>query len=239
MAELGTVTRALLGFVRDSGDGTGLARRICEACVDGLDIDGAAISLLTASASRETLWASDPTAELLEDLQFTLNEGACMEAATTGRAVLVSDLRQATEIARWPMFASAVVEQTGVRTLLALPLQWGTVNLGVLDMYRQTPGGLNDVQRRDALAAADTSALMLLGQRTEPGGDGSGEWLDHAVGHRAEVHQATGMVIAQLDLGAADALARIRAHAFVRQRLLIDVARDVVDRKLVFTHDMP
>jgi hypothetical protein len=239
MAQLGTVTRALLGFVRDGDDGAGLAQRICQACVDGLDIDGAAISLLTASVSRETLWASDPTAELLEDLQFTLNEGACMEAATTGRAVLVSDLRHATETARWPMFAAAVAEQTDVRTLLALPLQWGTVNLGVLDMYRQTPGGLAAAQWRDALAAADTAALMLLGQRTEPGGGGSGEWLDHAVGHRAEVHQATGMVLAQLDLTAADALARMRAHAFVRQRLLIDVARDVVARKLVFTPDMP
>jgi AmiR/NasT family two-component response regulator len=79
---------------------------------------------------------------------------------------------------------------------------------------------------------------MLLGQRTDPG-DGSGGWLDHALAHRAEVHQATGMVLVQLGIGPADALARMRAHAFVNQRLLIDVARDVVDRRLVFTEDMP
>jgi hypothetical protein len=81
VAERGTVTRALLNFKPGQVDDRGLAGRICHACVDGLDIDGAAISLLTASVSRETLWATDPIAELLEDLQFTLNEGACMQAA--------------------------------------------------------------------------------------------------------------------------------------------------------------
>ncbi len=237
VAEPGTVTRALLGMVRDGTGDRELAGRICNACVDGLDIDGASMSLLTGSVSRETLWATDRTAELLEDLQFTLNEGACMEAAETGNPVFVADLHHATETARWPVFAAAVAEQTLVVALFALPLQWGTVNLGVIDMYRVTPGGLTDAQRRDALSAVDTAALMLLGQRTDPG-DGTGGWLDQSMGHRAEVHQATGMVLVQLDIGPTDALARLRAHAFVTSRLLIDVARDVVERRLVFTEDM-
>jgi len=46
------------------------------------------------------------------------------------------------------------------------------------------------------------------------------------------------MVLAQLGVSAAEALARLRAYAFVEQRLLIDVARDVVARALVFTEDM-
>jgi len=235
--ELGSVTRALLQLERDGGDDRGLACRICHACLDGLDVDGAAISLLTASTSRQTLWATDPIAELLEDLQFTLNEGACMEAAATGSPVLVPDLYHGTETARWPIFAAAVAERTPVRALFALPLQWGAVNLGVLDLYRVTPGGLSDVQWRDALSATDVAALMMIGRRTDPGQDGEG-WLDQAIGHRAEVHQATGMVLVQLGVNATDALASMRAYAFVQSRLLIDVARDVVARRLVFTQDM-
>ena len=243
MADLGTVTRALLRIVRDGNDDHTLAGRICQACVDGLDVDGAAISLLTGSASRETLWATDATAEMLEDLQFTLNEGACMEAADTGRPVLVADLRDSTKTARWPIFAAAVADQTPVGALFALPLQWGAVNLGVLDLYRAVPGSLSDPQRRDVLTAADTAALMLLGQRTEPQGngvpgDGDAGWLDHALGHRAEIHQATGMVLVQLGISATDALARLRGYAFVHRRLLLDVARDVVERRLVFTEEM-
>jgi AmiR/NasT family two-component response regulator len=43
------------------------------------------------------------------------------------------------------------------------------------------------------------------------------------------------MVVAQLGISAADAFARLRAHAFAEQRLLGDVARDVVARRLHFS----
>jgi len=243
MAERGAATRALLAIARDVTDDHELARLICRAFVDGLGVDGAALSLLTASVARHTLHATDATAQVLEELQFTLNEGACIEAATTGIPVFAADLGHGGEAARWPVFAAAVLEQTDVRAVFALPLQWGSTNLGVLDLYRRVPVGLGDEQRRDALAAADTAALMMLTLRTDPDTlitpavrDGRhGSWLEPVVASRAEVHQATGMVMAQLELDAADALARIRAHAFANQRLLIEVARDVVARNLDFT----
>jgi hypothetical protein len=147
------------------------------------------------------------------------------------------DLHRSSEIERWPMFAAAVVERSSVRAVFALPLQWGAVNLGVLDLYRREPGALDDEHMRDAIGAADTAALMMLGLRTDPDQDGGG-WLDHAVAHRAEIHQATGMVSVQLDVTAPEALARMRAHAFVHDRLLIEVARDVVARRLVFSENM-
>jgi len=244
MDDLGSVTRTLLSIARIGIDDRELARRICQACVDGLDIDGASISLLTASSSRQTLWATDTTAELLEDLQFSLNEGACMEAATTGRAIFVADLHHSMQVAQWPVFADAVAARTTVGALFALPLQWGAVNIGVLDLYRVVPGPLSTSEQRDALAAADTAALMLLGQRTEPFGNPDGldassqdGWLDDATSRHAVVHQATGMVLVQLGVSASDALARMRGHAFAHQRLLLDVARDVVDLRLVFTED--
>jgi hypothetical protein len=239
MADLGAVTLAVLAILADGSDERSLAERVCAACVEGLDVDGAGLSVLTRTVSRETLWATDELAELLEDLQFTLNEGPCMEAATTGSPVLVSDLHHSTETARWPIFAAAVAEQTDIGALFALPLQWGTVNLGVLDLYRITPGGLDDADRRDAIAATDAAALMMLSQRTEPE-DPTGsthDWLGRELGGRAEVHQATGMVLAQLEVNAIDALARMRAYAFAEQQLLIDVARDVVARRLTFTPD--
>jgi GAF domain-containing protein len=234
VAERGAVTRALLEIARDVGDDRALAERVCRACVVGLDVDGAAISLLTASSARETLCATDATAELLEDLQFSLGEGACMEAALTGRPVLVPDLHHSTEVGHWPVFAAAVLEQSDVGALFAVPLQWGTINLGVLDLYRTAPGSLSGAQLRDAISAADMAALMFLGMRTDPG---DGAWLDHSLHGRAEIHQATGMVLVQLGVSATDALARMRAYAFVEQRLLGDVAHDVVSRRLHFTPD--
>jgi ANTAR domain-containing protein/GAF domain-containing protein len=246
--EPGPVTRALLEIHRDGTDSRELARHICAACVAGLDVDGAAMSLLTGSVHRETLSATDATAEILEDLQFTLGEGACLQAASTGSPVLVPDIHDLSHSARWPVFAAAVVEQTDVRALFALPLQLGTVNVGVLDLYRDSPGPLLGHELRDMVAATDTAMLLLLESHsgTEPDDepvragtprqDGRREkspWID-----RAEVHQATGMVLAQLDIPPEDAFARLRAHAFAQRRPLSDVARDVVARRLVFTEDM-
>jgi GAF domain/ANTAR domain len=235
MPELGAVTRALLAIARDVEDDRVLAGEICRACVQGLDIDGAAISLLTADPLRETVFASDATADLLEDLQFSLGEGACIDAAVSRRPVLVADMNDPAQTARWPVYAAAVAEQTGVRAVFALPLQWGAIDVGVLDLYRRAPGALSAAQMRDALSAADAATLILLGLRSDPGDDDQA-W-DRSWGNRAEIHQATGMVVAQLGVSAADALARLRAHAFAEQRLLGDVARDVVARRLCFTED--
>lgn len=234
MTELGGVTRVLLAIARDLRDDHALAEQICRACVAGLDIDGAAISLHTASTLRETLFATDATADLLEDLQFSLGEGACIEACRTGRPVLVPDMTDTADTSRWPVYAGAVLEQANVRAIFALPLQWGTINLGVLNLYRSAPGSLSRSQLLDARSAADTAALILLGLRTDPGDE---QPWDQSWSSRAEIHQATGMVLVQLGVSAADAFARLRAHAFAEQRLLGDVARDVVARRLTFTND--
>lgn len=235
----GAATKAVLAIARDVRDDRRLAELICHAYVVGLNVDGAALSLLTATDSRHTVYTTGATAETLEDLQFTLNEGVCIEAATTGQPVFVNDIRRAGRTTRWPMFAAAVLEETPVRALFALPLQWGTTNLGVLDLYRTEPDGLSDIQRRDALAATEAATLMMLTLRTDSGGlvDSDGAWLDPTVAGTAEIHQATGMVLMQLDVSAADALASMRARAFAEQRLLIDVARDVVARRLSFTDE--
>jgi ANTAR domain len=48
------------------------------------------------------------------------------------------------------------------------------------------------------------------------------------------VHQASGMVAAQLDVNVRQAFVRLKAHAFGNDRPLAEVAEDVVARKLRF-----
>ena len=239
MAELGVTTRALLALERAGVRGGGLGQEICRACVTGLDVDGAVLSLLTATPARVTLWATDPTAALIEELQYDLDEGACIEAATTGRPVLVGDMDRRADTARWPMFAAAIAERTPVRALFALPLQSGSVNLGVLDLYRLRAGDLSPAQYDDALGAVAVASQMICESNEKLDGDTTtgGAWLDDSFSHRAEVHQATGMVLVQLGITAPEALDWLRAHAFAHQRQLIDVARDVVARRLRFTDE--
>ena len=147
----------------------------------------------------------------------------------------------------WPVFATAVIEQTDVRALFAIPLQLGTINLGVLDLYRTEPGPLDGSELRDVLSAVHTATLMLLGAewRADPGWQldtvphgGKTASRDGLSDDRAEIHQATGMLVAQLDVSSQNAFARLRAYAFAHRRPLGEVAGDVVGRRLVFTQDM-
>ena len=63
-------------------------------------------------------------------------------------------------------------------------------------------------------------------------------WLAEMPLERAEVYQATGMIIAQLAISPDAALATLRAHAFVHDRPIDAVARDVVARTLRFTEEL-
>ena len=56
---------------------------------------------------------------------------------------------------------------------------------------------------------------------------------------RAVVHQATGMITIQLGTSLADALLRLRAHAYASGRTVSDIAADVVDRRLRFDGNEP
>ena len=55
--------------------------------------------------------------------------------------------------------------------------------------------------------------------------------------HRAEVYQAQGMVMVDLGVTLAEAMARLRGHAYAENRYLSDVARDVVAGKLTLDLD--
>ena len=58
--------------------------------------------------------------------------------------------------------------------------------------------------------------------------------LEEGADFRFVVHQASGMVAVQLGVSVGEALLRLRAYAFANDRLLAEVAEDVVGRRLRF-----
>jgi AmiR/NasT family two-component response regulator len=63
--------------------------------------------------------------------------------------------------------------------------------------------------------------------------------LSDANAHRAEVHQASGMVSIQLAITVDEALARLRAHAFANDQSVAAVAQQIVSRGLRLSDDRP
>jgi hypothetical protein len=220
----------------DGGDGVaGFLRRLCAAAVPALAASGAGLSVMADNEVRGLSTASDPTAERIEDLQFVLGEGPGIDAFTTRRPVLVSDLADG-PTGRWPGYTPAARE-AGVRAVFAFPLQVGAGRLGVLDVFRVRPGPLSGDELRQALTFAEVAVTTLLdGQSAAPPGTAAGG-LDEAMDSRAELFQAQGMVMVQLGIPITDALARMRAYAYAENRPLADVARDIVARRLHFDRD--
>jgi ANTAR domain len=98
-------------------------------------------------------------------------------------------------------------------------------------------GLLGAEQLAGALVAAELAQMPLLDLLgadlqtavTDPDSDA---WAELKTLSRAEVSQATGMVVAQLEVKAAEALVRLRAHAYATGRSATDAARDILDRRL-------
>jgi hypothetical protein len=208
---------------------------VCGAAVSAAGVDSAAMTVMLSATPRETVYTSDEVASELEELTVTLGEGPGVDAFA-GDPVLVADLMTAECLFRWPMFAPGAAD-AGVRAVFALPLAVGAIRLGVLDLYRARPGELDPAQLADALMLGDTACALLLDSagHERPGSDGRRP--EQAGQQHAEVHQATGMIIAQLGVSAAVALIRLRAYAYAHDRRLRDVAQDVVARRLRFHAD--
>ncbi len=207
-------------------------RRICDVCAEVTGATGAGIMLISGDVPRGPVCTTDDVSARIEELQYDLGEGPCVDAYRRDRPVLEPDLAQPVT-PRWLAFTGPAVD-AGARAVFGFPLQVGAVRLGALNLYRDHAGPLSDAQHADALVMADIAAqALLLLQADAPPGEIAAE-LETNANFQYVVHQATGMVAAQLEVPVGQALIRLRAHAFGNDRSLTDVAKNVVARQLRF-----
>ncbi|GAB3546026.1 hypothetical protein J2S53_002778 [Actinopolyspora lacussalsi] len=210
---------------------------LCALAVEHLAVSGAGATVLASLAdgdgqdpSRGLVHATNEISTGLEDLQLTVGEGPCLDAFATGGPVLIADLAESRT--RWPGFTPGALS-LGAAAVFSFPLHIGAARLGSLDLYHDRPGRMSDIQISDALILADLATHAVV---TELEGHASGDagWLADP---HAEIHQATGMIQAQLNTTTENALLRLRAHAYTYSLPLLDVARRVTERQLRFTDE--
>ena len=188
------------------------------------------------SGQQSTISVSDALAARIDDLQFALGEGPHWDALRHGSPVLVPNfLAVGGEV--WPMLTSAITE-FGVGALFAFPLRTGAVTIGVVDLYRSTVEPLSEREVTEAVALARDIAPRALQFAITLANDETPPTNGLAVEMRREIHQATGMILVQLNIDATEAFARLRAHAFGSGLTIQEVAKDVVQRRLNF-RDLP
>jgi|GEM_PF-132760 len=209
-------------------------RELGRPFVELFPVEGTSISTIGDLLGSETVYAGDPQAARLDELQFDLGIGPCWDALSTARPVIEPDLRDRPQTV-WPVFSEAAGAD-GVGSLFAFPMLVGSLRIGAVDMYARQPMTLDRVQTRQAASLADLVGRQVLRRAlVQAAIDGPEE--PAGLFSRRLIHQASGMVLAQLGISADDARLVIQGHAFSTGRSMMQVSRDVVDGVLDFSTD--
>jgi hypothetical protein len=190
-----------------------------------LPVSGASISTFGSLLGAETISATDARAGRVDELQLDLGEGPCWDALITRAPVLEPDFASSET---WPAFSDGIREEN-IAAIFAFPLMFGPLEIGAVDLYSSTPMQLTDLQQKQSMALSAIVSRILL--RHAVSGGEPGETTTFS---RRLIHQATGMVLAQLGTKADDAYLIIQARAFADNRPMRDVAEDIIERRIRF-----
>lgn len=136
----------------------GILERLVQRIVEILPVTAAGVTLITPNTSPRYVAASDESALRYERLQTELGEGPCLVAYQSGQAVAVADLRID---GRFRVFGPRATE-AGLVAVFTFPLHQGEKRLGALDLYRDTPGLLDDECMVTAQTLADVTSAYLV-----------------------------------------------------------------------------
>jgi hypothetical protein len=217
----------------DGRRGVAAANKLCEACVEHFNVDAAAISLIFEGANSGTLGSSGELARTYDELQFTLGEGPCLDSVTHKIPMLVVDL---TQELRWPAYGAAMLAHK-IRAVYAMPVVVAAEFIGAIDFFCANPAQLEGDALTGAGIAAELAGITVLDlldadlQEAVSNPD-SNAWTELNALSRAEVSQATGVIVSQLGVEPAEALMRLRAHAYAAGRSATEVARYILDRRI-------
>jgi hypothetical protein len=219
---------------------------MCDAAILQTRADGAALAVLTRSAhTRDLVYASDAVARQLDELQYTIGEGPCLDAYLYDSPQFYPELDDVAQTSRWPTFA-ADATRLGAHALFAFPIPDGQRPMGVLELYRRTAGSLTAAEYTSATACAAAISRQLQSNWQEYASrfDSADKAIDAAAAAgaapdqpadaftRTQIHIAGGMIAVQLELNTGEAIDRLRAYSYARGRPISAVAADVIARRL-------
>lgn len=195
------------------------------ASVRLLGASAAGLMLVDADGRLRVMAASSEQARLLELMQLQHDEGACLDAHRTGRAVFAPDLD--TERGRWPTFTEEAL-RVGYRSVYALPMRLRDDVLGALNLFHREAHGLDESTLRLGQALADVATIGILQARAAQSREQLSSHLQVALNTRVVIEQAKGVLSVRLDLDMVDAFEALRRYARTARQPLSAVADAVV-----------
>lgn len=179
--------------------------------------DAAGVLLVGKGGRFESLAGTSDLPPQLDELQMSLQEGPCVQAALQETVLRTDDFR---EERRWPKYAPAAVGM-GILSGLSFKLYTADRTAGALNLFAFRPHAFDaEAEAIGAVLAAHAAAAIMASQQ--------GEQLESALSTRDRIGQAKGMIMERYgvdDLQAFNMLRRLSQESNVR---LIDIAQQVI-----------
>jgi transcriptional regulator with GAF, ATPase, and Fis domain len=201
---------------------------LTQRCVDLVDVDAAGLALADHSGILRVVAASSEQARLLELFEVQNEEGPCLDSYRTGK-VIVEEQLDASD--RWPRFGEQALAD-GFRSVQAVPMRLRDEVIGALNLFRLARGRLSDQESSICRALADVATIGLLQERAVREARVLAEQLQAALNSRVVIEQAKGVLAQQVHVEMGVAFELLRGFARAHNRLLADVARDLVEARL-------
>jgi GAF domain-containing protein len=196
---------------------------------DLLGVDGAGVMLEDNDGALRFVAASNDFIGHVEQLQTETGEGPCVQAHATGEAVVIDDLAE--DGCDFPLFSPKALA-SGMRAVYSVPLQVDDVRIGAFNLYRTTPGVLDDIALTVARLVADLATCHLVSAGAADRATRLAGQLQRALDSRIVIEQAKGRLSLAWDTDVTDAFERLRRHARSNNRRLKEVAVDVLEGRL-------
>lgn len=194
-----------------------------------LGVTGVGLTLLDGARLLGQVGASDGVAVALERTELSLGEGPRAAVAASRRLVLEPDMDAAA--GRYPLFAPAA-RALGAGAIFTIPICSGMSVIGSLSLYNDTPGDLSRGQLVRGSMLAKGALVMISSMMSTCSGDVIPDELSHVGRDRERVHQATGLVSAQLHVSMSEALGALRARAWATNNSLFETSIAVVEGRI-------
>lgn len=197
--------------------------------VPGADL--VSVTLRSRDGKFHTPVETDPVAIELDELQYDLVEGPCLDVADpAGPAVAAaSDLAAASS---WPRFGPAAAERglSAVLSTALLPEIQSPRLSGALNIYSRRPHGLDETDQAIALLLATHASLALAHTEAVDIATLQAEQLRRAIDSRDVIGQATGILMARRGLTADEAFDLLRRSSQHLNVKLVELAEIVAGR---------
>jgi GAF domain-containing protein len=181
--------------------------------------------MLRHDADLLTFGFSDARAETLDETQYRVGTGPCLQSMQEGRTVSVVDAR--TE-QRWPVYVRLAAE-TGLRCSLSLPLTIAGDTFGAMNVYGfERPELFGPPEQRQLeLFAAQAAGTLRVAHRQVKDAALLAQ-MEASLLSRTVIDQALGIIMGQQRCTASTAFELLRRESQNSRRRLRDVAADLV-----------